>query len=966
MLKRGRVRSWVAVLLTFFFVVGLFPNTLPEAWASGGIEITGISPTTGSASGCIITISGSGFSELDASKLEVRVETDKFTSSAVVRDFWSDTNIIRAELKSVTEKMIEFGLDQISADIVVTDGSRGASCKFTFIADPILSGMSLNTDIYLTRNAEGELTGERTAETQAVLTGIRLDHPLDSWRIGNRPVNVLTDIRRQDISLLVGKLPDGLHMGQKVNVYLETVYGGKSELAGADAVMLNSPPDITSLNKYQFVVGEELIIQGTGFVAGSVIDIAGGRIDPVTADMITNNGQKITITVPAPVNNTSGKKDVRVILPNGSSATLKEELEILSTPGEIGIRTVTPNHGSANGGTLVQIAGYGFQNEMQVLFGDNYATGVTLIEPPEGAPEDTTILQVITPAGPDLGGPVNVRVQDPLNSRVFTVLSEGFTYTKIGDDLYVGQVAPISGYETGGEVVSVQGRNFLRFREGGIERTINGNPLSPDLHELQQDLALASTKVVTQEKVMIADPLNPGQTIQASVSRTLRCTFGGNYAVLTRVAPREDGTWLLTSKTPQVTLQSRAPEAVDVIITTLEEVKYADPTDDRNGQTIAALTRQEQEKSYMKFTYRPVPSAPEIDKVETLIGDNSIAPAKGSTAGGTTVKITGLDFQDNAKVYFGAKEPARQGQLQKVEYGALNEAKNKIVATLTVTTPSSNTRGPVDVIVVNPDEGECMSKADAEDPNWLTHFTYISNPSVTKITPNIGPREGGVYITLEGDGFYYIPEEAIGTEGVYIGGQRASDIRVYTADGERLTTESPASRVGQKIKACVPASTAGNYPATVDVTVKNVDEGQVTVTEGFTYLDPTEAQKPRVTSLTPIEGSIEGGTPFVIKGSNFGNEVMVTFDGEPAVQVEVGRGGTEITGKTPPGMEVEKKVPVQVIRLDTGGLYDLPAAFTYHRITTQPKITDFAPTHGGVGTVVTINGTDFVRGGPGD
>ncbi|MGI6649436.1 MAG: IPT/TIG domain-containing protein [Bacillota bacterium] len=959
MFKRSRVRSWVAVLLTFFFVVGLFPNTTPEAWAADGIEITRISPDAGSAGGCIIEIQGSGLDNVN--KVDVLIGT--YIIEAQLLDPTSYSKVF-ALLPDVSTYM--GGAPEKSVTIrVITDTGESDSCNFVFIADPSLSGMTLNTDIYLTRNAQGQITGS-TKETQAVLTGTCLHRPLSTWRIGERPVNVLTDIRHQDYSLLVGKLPDGLHMGQEVNVYLETVYGGISDLAGDDAVMLNPPPDITNLNKNQVVVGEELLIQGTGFVNGSEVEIAGGSVtvsdEPTAENRVSIDGKTIHIKVPQPLDMTSGKKDVRVILPNGSSATLKEELEILPTPGSIELKTVTPNRGSVNGGTVVQIVGFGLQSGMQVFFGDQAATNVTLVNPPAGAPPDTTILQATTPIGPPLGGPVNVTVRDPFNPRVIGILHEGFTYAKVGDDLYVGKVTPENGVETGGEEVWVEGSNFLRFRDGGTDRKINGTDLSADLHELQT-LDLNSTIVVTQEKVIIDDPLYPGDTIEALVSRTLSCTFGGNYATITRVAPREDGTWLLTGKTPKVTLQSRAPEEVDVIITTLEEVFYAKDGDPRKGQKIESLTIQEQERSNTRFTYHPVPSAPEIDKVETLIGDNSIAPAKGSIAGGTTVKITGLDFQDNAKVYFGAKEPARQGQLQKVEYGALDPSKNKIKATLTVITPPSEFRGLVDVIVVNPDKGECRSRDDdAGNPIIDTHFEYISNPSVTKITPNLGPKEGGVYLTIEGNDFYYIPEVPVGTEGVYFGGQRASDIRVYTADGERLTAESPASRVGQKIKACVPASTAGNYPATVDVTVKNVDEGQVTVTEGFTYLDPTEGQKPRVDSLSPTEGSIEGGTPFVIKGGNFGNEVMVTFDGEPAVQVEVGRGGIEITGKTPPGMEVEKKVPVQVIRLDTGGLYTLPEAFIYHRITTEPSITDFTPTHGGAGTVLTINGAEFVRG----
>lgn len=479
MFKRSRVRSWVAVLLTFFFVVGLFPNTTPEAWAADGIEITRISPDAGSAGGCIIEIQGSGLDNVN--KVDVLIGT--YIIEAQLLDPTSYSKVF-ALLPDVSTYM--GGAPEKSVTIrVITDTGESDSCNFVFIADPSLSGMTLNTDIYLTRNAQGQITGS-TKETQAVLTGTCLHRPLSTWRIGERPVNVLTDIRHQDYSLLVGKLPDGLHMGQEVNVYLETVYGGISDLAGDDAVMLNPPPDITNLNKNQVVVGEELLIQGTGFVNGSEVEIAGGSVtvsdEPTAENRVSIDGKTIHIKVPQPLDMTSGKKDVRVILPNGSSATLKEELEILPTPGSIELKTVTPNRGSVNGGTVVQIVGFGLQSGMQVFFGDQAATNVTLVNPPAGAPPDTTILQATTPIGPPLGGPVNVTVRDPFNPRVIGILHEGFTYAKVGDDLYVGKVTPENGVETGGEEVWVEGSNFLRFRDGGTDRKINGTDLSADLH----------------------------------------------------------------------------------------------------------------------------------------------------------------------------------------------------------------------------------------------------------------------------------------------------------------------------------------------------------------------------------------------------------------------------------------------------------------------------------------------------
>ncbi|NLC07149.1 MAG: hypothetical protein GX755_04165, partial [Syntrophomonadaceae bacterium] len=234
MFKRSRVRSWVAVLLTFFFVVGLFPNTITEAWAAAEIKITGISPAAGSENGCNITIYGTGFNRLDRDHLDITLIIDGTLIPATLLSCGSDK--IYARTPSVPEVLMgesdeKDALITLKAPILYSDPpvNYENSIEFLIKADPVISEVTINTDIHLIRNIEGHVIG-RDEETQFVLKGARLNHDIKSLYIGEagqeRPVEVPADIRYRDYSRLAAKLPDGLQTGVPTKTRLETIYGG--------------------------------------------------------------------------------------------------------------------------------------------------------------------------------------------------------------------------------------------------------------------------------------------------------------------------------------------------------------------------------------------------------------------------------------------------------------------------------------------------------------------------------------------------------------------------------------------------------------------------------------------------------------------------------------------------------------------------------------------------------------------
>ena len=105
---------------------------------------------------------------------------------------------------------------------------------------------------------------------------------------------------------------------------------------------------------------------------------------------------------------------------------------------------------------------------------------------------------------------------------------------------------------------------------------------------------------------------------------------------------------------------------------------------------------------------------------------------------------------------------------------------------------------------------------------------------------------------------------------------------------------------------------------------------------------------PDITMFSPSSGPI--GTLVTISGTNLINTTSVTFNGTPAVAVNI-VSATEITAIVPTGATTGK---IAVTTL--GGTATSTADFT---IIPPPTISGFSPTSGPAGTSVTISGTAF-------
>jgi large repetitive protein len=110
------------------------------------------------------------------------------------------------------------------------------------------------------------------------------------------------------------------------------------------------------------------------------------------------------------------------------------------------------------------------------------------------------------------------------------------------------------------------------------------------------------------------------------------------------------------------------------------------------------------------------------------------------------------------------------------------------------------------------------------------------------------------------------------------------------------------------------------------------------------------AEAPTITSFSPTSGLV--GTLVTIDGTNFVDVTAVKFKNTPAAFMV--NSSTQITARVPTGAKTGR---ISVVTVN--GTARSKEKFTV-TAPVAPTITSFSPTSGPVGTVVTINGTNFV------
>ncbi len=363
-----------------------------------------------------------------------------------------------------------------------------------------------------------------------------------------------------------------------------------------------------------------------------------------------------------------------------------------------------------------------------------------------------------------------------------------------------------------------------------------------------------------------------------------------------------------------------------------------------------------------------------------------VSPNVGLTTGGQTLTLTGTSFRGGATVRFGA-----------------TLATNVTVTSgtsLTLTTPSAAASGPVDLTITNTTDGQSSVLDDGFS------FVYPA-PTISAVNPNRGPASGGTAITITGTFFLPAPTVLVGgvaaTAVVRVNattitartpaGTGAADVAVANFDGQAVTSagaftyEPPPSLTaitpvhgpirggtritvtGQNFKPGVRLLIGGSPAMSViltgdttltgltpsgpggpaDVETINPDGQRAVLTDGFSW-----DAAPVISGLTPVTGSVQGGTVVTVTGRNFFAGAEVLFGTQSATNVTV-NSATELTAVAPPRAV---GVVSLTVRNTDGQQVEKPSAFRY---VLSPMLTEISPATGDLsgGTVTRLTGAGF-------
>lgn len=281
---------------------------------------------------------------------------------------------------------------------------------------------------------------------------------------------------------------------------------------------------------------------------------------------------------------------------------------------------------------------------------------------------------------------------------------------------------------------------------------------------------------------------------------------------------------------------------------------------------------------------------------------SAVSPRSGPTSGGTVVTISGTGFSGATSVLF----------------SDVAVAPSSVSETQIVVVAPAHGAGLVHLLVTTP------VGTSVETP--LDDYTYGTGfPQILEISPNTGPSSGGTLVTISGTGL---------------------STAVSVAFGDVLV--APVSSSSSRVLVYSPAHTAGVVHIRVTTLLGTSPEGSA---DQFTYT----AVAPVVSRISPINGSVSGGTLVTITGHGFSGAQSVSFGDASAVPSSVS--DTEVRVVSPPA-----RAPGLVhLRVTTPSGVSGDSENDNFLYVSSPRVTVVSPNSGSTsgGELVVIHGVGF-------
>ncbi len=360
--------------------------------------------------------------------------------------------------------------------------------------------------------------------------------------------------------------------------------------------------------------GAPITITGSNFDSGSSVYIDGNT----ATNVIVVNSTTITAVTPAGL--MEGPVDVDV----------QTTADFFSFPGAFTyvaptLTSVTPLQGSIAGGTNVTLSGTLFIDGMQLSFGGNPASNVTVI--------DSTTMTATTPQG-FLGSPVSVDI-DYLAD--ITTLADGFTYQQP----QINSITPSSGGADGGTLVTIAGAYFTS------DVTVDFDGFSATNVAFVDSTTVTAVTPATGMTGPVTVTLNVGMGV-GSATTTFTYLNPTISSVTPNSGPDSGGTAVTISGTlfdASATVEFDGISASNVNVVDSSTITATTPNTGMTGAVdVTVTTINNQALLSQGFTYTTTPP-PQL---------SGVAPQNGNSDGGTAITITGANFQNGAIAYLGS------------------------------------------------------------------------------------------------------------------------------------------------------------------------------------------------------------------------------------------------------------------------------------------------------------------------
>jgi hypothetical protein len=666
-----------------------------------------------------------------------------------------------------------------------------------------------------------------------------------------------------------------------------TTANGTSALGSTDRFTFTAStlPTVTSIAPTSGPVsgGTIVAITGTNFTGAQTVFFGGFLATSFTV----NSSTSITAVSPP---HTSGTVDVTVTTPSGVSSLSTADHFTFTAAGTPAVTSITPTSGGTAGGTTVTITGSGFTGASYVSFGTALAGYFSIYS-------DSKLIAT-SPA--HAAGTVHVTVTTPSGTSS-TSSADQFTYTT-GSAPSVGAVAPSSGTTAGGAVVTITGGHFT-----GASAVSFGSVPAAGFTVYSDTVLVATAPPEAAGTIDITVTTADGTSATSSADHFTYTNVSGSAPTVTAVSPSSGSTAGGMSVTITGTnfagttgVSFGTTAASSFVVNSTAQITAVVPAKSAGTYDITVTTNNgtSATSSVDQFTYLSTP-APAV---------TSLSPSTGSTAGGTSVVITGTNFTGATAVSFGF-------------YAATTFSVNSSTQ-ITATAPPQ-AAGVVDVLVTTPSGASAAVSGD--------HYTYTAAalPAITSLSPTSGSTAGGTSVTITGSGF-----------------SGATSVYFDSAPATGFTVNSDTS-----ITATTPPYAAGTFNVTV-----TTFSGTSAIVNGDRYTF-TLASTPSVTSLGTTSGTTAGGTSVTITGSAFTGAGSVYFGAVAAASFTV-NSDTSITATSPP--EAAGIVAVTVTTPSGTSASGAGNQFTY-TAASAPAVTSISPNTGttGGGTSITITGSGF-------